>query len=472
MIITNFTQTNINSDRKLVNVGSDEYFIRLERQYHFRKDDSVVAPSYDTIYKLYANNYYRANTKTTLCSKKAMEQIFATETGGEIKVCVEYCDTNRKNHLIKLNGYGYIFQTNEIIRILDEFSESLSLLCDLPPFITPCPHCLAKVGYDNPGIFTQDIVKRLAVTSDVICNRGCSVPIDHIIDIRKLKDSNMELQELTSKIQFLMDEIVIKSSVDSTKLQSSVVRLHLGYALKGDIDTMKKKSMKKPHKLLKKFKFQPKAHASGVVINLDDNRKFVVSSQHAIPPVVNSVEGILGLVGNETDFFYTCKPVIIGSDHFQNWDIAAFELILPIVPISIVTIKDEVVVTIKDDNSNNNVESIPITHNPTVSDNELLRLLAYPYVKKYQSDYSNQCNLISTSDLLFTIDWGRCMSSELEINGKFIVNFTTNRGASGGPVLTKDGTLVGIVKGVHETLAIGAYVEPIRNLKHLLSLSY
>jgi hypothetical protein len=142
-------------------MGSDEYFIKLERHYIFGKSDTTP-PSYDTIYKLYANNYYCNNTKTALCSKKAMEQIFETESGGEIKIVVEYVDNDRKNHILKLNGYGYIFNTNEIIRILDAFSQSLSLLCNnLPSYITPCPHCLAKVGYNNPGIFTFDIIKKL-----------------------------------------------------------------------------------------------------------------------------------------------------------------------------------------------------------------------------------------------------------------------------------------------------------------------
>ena len=460
-------------DRKIVTVGSDEYFIRLERQYHFGKTDTIAPPSYDTIYKLYANNYYSNNTKTALCSKKAMEQIFETETGGEIKIVVEYVDSDRKNHILKLNGYGYIFNTNEIIRILDEFSQSLSLLCnELPAYITPCPHCLA-IGYDNPGIFTLDVIKKLALQthmkSDIICNRGCSVPIDHIIDISKLDVSNMD-QELDSKVQFLMDEIIIKASTDSTKLQRSVVRLRLGYALNSDIDTMTKIALKKPHKLLKRFKFHPKSYASGIIVKLDDDRKFIVSSQHAIPSLVNSVEGVLGLIGNETEFFYTCKPIIIGSEYHQNWDLACFELITPVSPISLTKIcRHEVIVTLQD--TPVHVDSIAITDNPTVSDNELLRLLAYPYIKKYQYYHDNDTtnNTISTNDLLFTIDWGRCYSSELEINGKYIVNFTTNRGASGGPVLNKDGILVGIVKGVHETLAIGAYVEPTRNLKEILS---
>lgn len=464
-----------------MNVGSDEYFIRLERQYHFRKDDTIAAPSYDAIYKLYANNYYTTNTKTALCSKKAMQQIFETDSGGEIKIVAEYVDSDRKNHIIKLNGYGYIFNTNEIIRILDDFSESLSNICELPAYVTPCPHCLARYD-DNPGIFTIDIIKRLSmqtdVMSDIICNRGCSVPIDHIIDVRKLEDSNIKLQDLNSKVQFLMDEIIIKASVDSSKLKKSVVRLHLGYALKTDIDTMKKKSLNRPHKLLKKFIFHPMTFASGIIVSLDDGRKFVVSSQHAIPatPVARAVEGILGLIGDETNFFYTCKPVIIGSDHHQNWDIAAFELIVPILPISLLRISStEVVVTIKDDPLV--VESIPITDNPTVSDNELLRLLAYPYIKKCQGHHEDHSSehktTISTNDLLFTIDWGRCYSSELEINGKFIVNFNhlTNCGASGGPIVARNGVLVGLVKGVHQTLGfggIGTYVEPIRNLKNLL----
>jgi len=154
-----------------------------------------------------------------------------------------------------------------------------------------------------------------------------------------------------------------------------------------------------------------------------------------------------------------------------------FELLVPITFNDSLRLESGVKVTIVKDNNRSssssfsNTVAIDVEDNLTVVDNELLRSIAFPCSIERNNNNNNNNNNVDHVDknCYFTIDWGRVSSSTLETNGKYIVNFRTNSGGSGGPVFSKDGKLVGIIQAGHLIQPhYGAYVEPIRNLRELI----
>jgi len=158
---------------------------------------------------------------------------------------------------------------------------------------------------------------------------------------------------------------------------------------------------------------------------------------------------------------YCAELVYKGSTHFDSesnfWDICVLRIIAPIKPISSLqhatSLRMELIL---ESNCGNILKHPSFTQEPllavSVSEkrvvvDQVVRLLGYP----------------DNGEL--SVDWGRIVQNNE--TSDIMVKLLSDTGSSGGPILDRNGDLVGLLSRSHESYK-NSCVQPIRNLFEII----